>query len=103
MDQVLVDVRSNDVTRSVYKKGEILHQMTIGAGGKDFDEICTNSQTEANVKFAENIYYGFALVHATPEKLSIEIRGVPKEAGDNTSIVLYTLEIIRQPTTAFVN
>ena len=48
----------------ISKKGEKIHQFTIGAGGKILREICQSQidRTQGDFYYAENKYHGFALV-----------------------------------------
>ena len=59
-----------------FKKGEIFHEMTLGASGKDRYPICTDHETSGKFFYAQNKYPGFGLVTVTPEKFTIKMMGV---------------------------
>ena len=59
-----------------FKKGEIFHEMTLGASGKDRYPICTDHETSGKFFYTQNKYQGFGLVTVTPENFTVKMMGV---------------------------
>lgn len=71
--------------RVTVRKGDKLHQLTIGAGGRELYTLCSDHVTAGDFLYGEDLYFGYALVHVNEEKLIIEVRGVaqPSEVVDS--------------------
>jgi hypothetical protein len=52
--------------------------MTLGASGKEQDDICQDKIdfAQTNFKYADNAANGFALVHITPTEMSVSYKGI---------------------------
>lgn len=85
---------SNNRTRNFnFKQGERLHQVTIGSSGADLYSLCDFHGTQGDFKYAQNRYYGYALVHITPSDMKIEFKKVdlPKSLARRTYEALSNL------------
>mmetsp|Transcript_42673 Transcript_42673/g.65459 ORF Transcript_42673/g.65459 Transcript_42673/m.65459 type:complete len:251 (+) Transcript_42673:397-1149(+) len=61
-----------------WNQGDALHQMTIGASGQFTYNLCDShmQSTAGHFKYIQNKRNGFAIVHATSEKFTVEIKGI---------------------------
>jgi hypothetical protein len=61
------------IRKSESKKGEYLHHFISGAGSYSLYDMCQSAfdTTGGEFKYANNKHNGFALVYATPEKMTI--------------------------------
>jgi hypothetical protein len=55
-----------------------IHQLTIGASGKQTYPLCRDQyeKTSGNFKYGENAHNGYALVHITESEFTVQIKGV---------------------------
>jgi len=57
--------------------------MTLGASGKEQDDICQDKIdfAQTDFKYADNASNGFALVHITPTEMSVSYKGIDFTEG----------------------
>lgn len=66
-----------------YQQHERVHQFTLGASGRDdIDPICFSHYSRGEFLYAEDKYYGFALVHMTASQTTVTLKGsMPVRGG----------------------
>ena len=59
-------------------KGDLIHQFTVGASGKNRYPLCQShyDKSHGGFKYAGNSMGGFALVTVTPEEFNVKFKGV---------------------------
>jgi hypothetical protein len=91
------------IRRSQSNKGDFIHQFIIGFSSKPPYDMCQSGFDTTNGEFgyANNKYNGFALIHATPERLTISMKGVEYD-GPTVVKDLYEVVIENKNTGMFI-
>jgi hypothetical protein len=66
----------NNSQTIVFKKGEVLNQITNGASGDRLYKICSNVPSMGRFTFYSDIYHGFSQVHVDENEFTVRILGV---------------------------
>lgn len=84
--------KSSPKRKYTFKKGEKLLDLTIGNGGRPLDDICADFKSAGDFYYIENLYFGYALVHATEEKLTVEYRAAAPYDSTPSEPLLFSQE-----------
>jgi hypothetical protein len=76
-------------------QGEKIVQFTIGNSAKPMDNICYDHQTLGDFVYAQNAFWGFALVHVTSDFFEVTYKGLESDSNRQLQDLL-SVKILRQ-------